>query len=98
MSYRSIRPPRPERIPPTDQGALAPQSDAAPRPVPPAGGTRGRIPNFEHDFRVDRIVTAEEVISCPQGRQTKRPPGILWDHLDEAKVAAVPVLRDLAGR
>jgi 5-formyltetrahydrofolate cyclo-ligase len=21
-----------------------------------------------------------------------RPPGILWDHLDEAKIAAVPVL------
>ncbi|MQA86200.1 MAG: 5-formyltetrahydrofolate cyclo-ligase [Streptosporangiales bacterium] len=51
----------------------------------------GPLPETEHDFRVNRIVTAEEVISCPRA---KRPPGILWDHLDEAKIAAVPALRD----
>ncbi len=50
------------------------------------------LPETEHDFRVDRIVTPEEVIHCPQAA---RPPGVLWEHLDEAKVAAVPAL---AGR
>jgi 5-formyltetrahydrofolate cyclo-ligase len=47
------------------------------------------LPETEHDFRVDRIVTPEEVF---EGR-VKRPPGILWDHLDEEKIAAVPALR-----
>lgn len=53
------------------------------------------LPETEHDFRVDLIVTAEEVIVTGGGR---RPPGILWDHLDDAKLAAIPVLSRLAGR
>ena len=47
------------------------------------------LPETDHDFRLDLIVAGEEVIACPGGR---RPPGILWDHLDAAKVAAVPAL------
>jgi 5-formyltetrahydrofolate cyclo-ligase len=47
------------------------------------------LPETEHDFRVDRVVTPDEVI---EGRP-KRPPGILWSHLDEDKIAAIPVLR-----
>jgi 5-formyltetrahydrofolate cyclo-ligase len=47
------------------------------------------LPETGHDFRLDLIVAGEEVISC---RRTRRPPGILWDHLDAAKVAAIPVL------
>lgn len=43
----------------------------------------------EHDFRVDRIVTPDNVIVT---RARKRPPGVLWDHLDEAKIASIPVL------
>jgi len=43
----------------------------------------------DHDFRLDLIVAGEEVIRC---RRTRRPPGILWDHLDAAKVAAIPAL------
>jgi 5-formyltetrahydrofolate cyclo-ligase len=46
----------------------------------------------DHDFRVDLIVTPEEVIRTPAPR---RPPGILWDHLDQDKIAAIPVLRQL---
>jgi 5-formyltetrahydrofolate cyclo-ligase len=47
------------------------------------------LPETGHDFRLDLIVAGEEVISC---RRTRRPPGILWDHLDAAKIAAIPAL------
>jgi 5-formyltetrahydrofolate cyclo-ligase len=47
------------------------------------------LPETDHDFRLDLIVAGEEVISC---RRTRRPQGILWDHLDAAKVAAIPAL------
>ena len=47
------------------------------------------LPETEHDFRVDLIVTPDEVIRCPT---SPRPPGILWHHLDRDKIAAVPVL------
>jgi 5-formyltetrahydrofolate cyclo-ligase len=50
------------------------------------------LPETEHDFHVDVIVTPEDVVetSAP-----KRPPGILWDHIEEAKIAAVPLLARL---
>jgi 5-formyltetrahydrofolate cyclo-ligase len=47
------------------------------------------LPENEHDFRVDLIVTPDEVIRT---RRCRRPPGILWDQLDEEKRAAIPVL------
>ena len=47
------------------------------------------LPETDHDFRVDLIVTPDEVIRTPRKR---RPPGILWDHLDAAKIDAVPAL------
>lgn len=50
----------------------------------------GELPATRHDFHVQRIVTPDEVISCPAAPQ---PPGILWDDLDEEKIAAIPVLR-----
>jgi 5-formyltetrahydrofolate cyclo-ligase len=49
------------------------------------------LPEAEHDFRVDAIVTPEEVIRIP-ARRRKRSPGILWDHLDADKRAAIPAL------
>jgi 5-formyltetrahydrofolate cyclo-ligase len=51
------------------------------------------LPETDHDFRVDVVVTPEEVIRCRRGR---RPSGILWDHLDEGRIEAIPVLRALA--
>ena len=48
------------------------------------------LPETEHDFRVDLVVTPEETIATPR---RKRPPGILWEHLSAEKIAAVPVLR-----
>ena len=50
------------------------------------------LPETEHDFRVDRIVTPEEVVTAPGPR---RPSGILWDHLDDDRINAIPVLRRL---
>ena len=47
------------------------------------------LPETGHDFRLDLIVAGEEVISC---RRTRRPQGILWEHLDAAKVAGIPAL------
>jgi 5-formyltetrahydrofolate cyclo-ligase len=47
------------------------------------------LPETSHDFRLDLIVAGEEVIAC---RRTRRPQGILWEHLDPAKIAAIPTL------
>jgi len=47
------------------------------------------LPETEHDFRVDVIVTPTSVVRATRRR---RPPGILWDHLDAEKRAAIPVL------
>jgi 5-formyltetrahydrofolate cyclo-ligase len=47
------------------------------------------LPETEHDFRVDVIVTPESVIRT---RRHRRPAGIMWDHLDAEKRAAIPVL------
>jgi 5-formyltetrahydrofolate cyclo-ligase len=47
------------------------------------------LPETEHDFRVDVIVTPGSVLRT---RRRRRPQGILWDHLDAEKRAAIPVL------
>jgi 5-formyltetrahydrofolate cyclo-ligase len=47
------------------------------------------LPETEHDFSVDLIVTPDEVIECGPPR---RPSGLYWDHLTEDKIAAIPVL------
>jgi 5-formyltetrahydrofolate cyclo-ligase len=53
------------------------------------------FPETTHDFRVDLIVTLDEVIWCAEPR---RPPGILWEHLHQDKIAEVPALAALATR
>jgi 5-formyltetrahydrofolate cyclo-ligase len=50
------------------------------------------LPETEHDFRVDVVVTPDDVVETGARR---RPPGILWHHLEETKIAAVPVLARL---
>jgi 5-formyltetrahydrofolate cyclo-ligase len=50
------------------------------------------LPETEHDFRVDVVVTPDDVVETGA---LKRPPGILWDHLEKTKIAAVPVLARL---
>jgi 5-formyltetrahydrofolate cyclo-ligase len=51
------------------------------------------LPETEHDFRVDVVVTPDEAIVTPGG---PRPPGILWHRLDPDRVAAMPPLARLA--
>lgn len=47
------------------------------------------LPETEHDFSVDLIVTPDEVIECGPPR---RPGGLYWEHLTAEKIAAIPVL------
>jgi 5-formyltetrahydrofolate cyclo-ligase len=47
------------------------------------------LPETDHDFGLDLIIAGEEVIRC---RRTRRPQGILWEHLDPPKIAAIPAL------
>jgi 5-formyltetrahydrofolate cyclo-ligase len=47
------------------------------------------LPETEHDFSVDLIVTPDEVIECGPPR---RPSGIHWDQLDQESMEAIPVL------
>lgn len=47
------------------------------------------MPETEHDFSVDLIVTPDEVIECEPQR---RPTGLYWNNLTPAKIAAIPLL------
>jgi 5-formyltetrahydrofolate cyclo-ligase len=47
------------------------------------------LPETEHDFSMDLIVTPDEVIECGPPR---RPSGLYWEHLTEDKIAAIPIL------
>jgi 5-formyltetrahydrofolate cyclo-ligase len=47
------------------------------------------LPETDHDFSVDLIVTPDEVIRCADPR---RPEGLVWKHLSDEKIAAIPVL------
>jgi 5-formyltetrahydrofolate cyclo-ligase len=50
----------------------------------------GRLPETEHDFRVDLVVTPTAMFRTHAAR---RPPGILWSHLDDEKIEEIPELR-----
>lgn len=48
-----------------------------------------RLPEAEHDFSVDLIVTPDDVIECGSPR---RPGGIFWEQLSPEQIAAIPAL------
>ena len=50
------------------------------------------IPETNHDFSVDVIVTTDEVIACAPPR---RPSGLHWEDLSADQIAAMPVLQSL---
>jgi 5-formyltetrahydrofolate cyclo-ligase len=52
----------------------------------------GAIPLTDHDFGLDLVVTPDEVIRTRTA--IRRPPGMLWDHLDAEKRASIPVLAE----
>ena len=45
------------------------------------------LPETGHEFRLDVVVAGEEVITC---RRARRPKGLLWEHLDPAKIGRHP--------
>lgn len=47
------------------------------------------LPETGHDFSVDLIVTPDGVIRCGPSR---RPAGLIWDHLTAEKIAAILTL------
>jgi 5-formyltetrahydrofolate cyclo-ligase len=47
------------------------------------------LPETAHDFRVDVVVTPDEVV---RPHAARRSPGVIWDDLDAEKIAAIPVL------
>jgi len=53
------------------------------------------LPETEHDFRVDLVVTPDRLIRTGA---FKRTPGILWADLTPEKIAEVPVLNALRKR
>jgi Aldo/keto reductase family len=65
-----------------------------PRPTP-GDPDKEPLPETIHDFRVDLIVTPDEAIWCAKPH---RPPGVLWDHLDQDEMAEAPALAALAAR
>ncbi len=52
----------------------------------------GAIPVTAHDFGLDLIVTPDETITT--STVILRPPGVLWDHLEDDKRASIPVLAE----
>lgn len=52
-----------------------------------------KLPETDHDFRIDYIVTPTEIV--PTHRKGGRPPGILRDHLTEQKITEVPILKEI---
>lgn len=53
------------------------------------------LPETEHDFGVDVIVTPDRVIHCVS---PKRPDGVVPDHLDDEKIREIPALARFLGR
>jgi 5-formyltetrahydrofolate cyclo-ligase len=72
----------------TESGAVDKRTVVA-TTVHPVQVVDRELPETTHDFRVDLIVTPEEVVRC---RRAHRPRGIVASHLDADKAAAIPVL------
>lgn len=51
------------------------------------------LPETDHDFRIDFIITPDEIISTH--REGGRPPGIIKDHLTEQKISEIPILKEI---
>ena len=47
------------------------------------------LPETAHDFRIDIIVTPDDVVRTDARR---RSPGVIWEHLDDDTIEAIPVL------
>jgi 5-formyltetrahydrofolate cyclo-ligase len=75
-------------------GLVAPSTVVATTVHPSQLVEADRIPVTPHDVRLDLVVTPDEVIVC-EGPQ-RRPAGVRWDELSDTKIAAIPLLAELA--
>jgi 5-formyltetrahydrofolate cyclo-ligase len=53
----------------------------------------GHLPETDHDFRIDYVVTPEEIIATH--REGGRPKGMIGDHLTEQKISEIPILKEI---
>ena len=51
------------------------------------------LPETDHDFRIDFIVTPSEII--PTHRKGGRPGGIIRPHLNNEKISEIPILKEI---
>lgn len=51
------------------------------------------LPETDHDFRIDFIVTPSEII--PTCRAGGRPKGIIKKHLTEERISSIPILKEI---
>jgi 5-formyltetrahydrofolate cyclo-ligase len=51
------------------------------------------LPETDHDFRIDYIISPDEII--PTHREGGRPRGIIRDHLTEQKISEIPILKEI---
>ena len=78
----------------TEAGVIGPHTTVV-TTVHPLQVVADPLPETQHDFRVDVIVTPDEVIRATDPRPS---PGIIWDDLEQAKIAEIPVLARLSRR
>lgn len=51
------------------------------------------LPETDHDFRIDFIITPNEII--PTCRKGSRPKGIIKDHLSDVRISEIPILKEI---
>ena len=51
------------------------------------------LPETDHDFRIDFIVTPDEII--PTHRESGRPKGIIKNHLTKEEISGIPILKEI---
>jgi 5-formyltetrahydrofolate cyclo-ligase len=78
----------------TEAGVIGPHTTIV-TTVDPLQVVDELIPETLHDFRVNVIVTPDEIIRATDPRPS---PGIIWDDLEQAKIAEIPVLARLSSR
>ena len=61
--------------------------------VHPLQIVEGDLPETDHDFRIDFIITPDEIIQTY--REGGRPEGIIRDHLTNEKISEIPILKEI---
>ena len=51
------------------------------------------LPETDHDFRIDYVISSNEIIAAY--RQGGRPRGIIRDHLSDGKISEIPILKEI---